>query len=70
MPRAGSPFFRPWVERVSAPVLLRLVKLPKLVPFAVMLVVLIAGIFIADIGGRWWRENEWRRRWKNRADDD
>jgi hypothetical protein len=39
------------VERVSTPALLRLVKLPKLVPFGVMLVVLIAGIFVGGIVG-------------------
>jgi hypothetical protein len=39
------------VERASAPVLLRLVKLPKLVPFVVMLAVLIAGIFVGGIVG-------------------
>jgi hypothetical protein len=34
------------------------------------IVILIIGIFIVDIGGRWWRENEWRRRWRDRDDDD
>jgi hypothetical protein len=36
----------------------------------VFIVVLIAAIFIADIAGRWWRENEWRRRWRDRKDED
>jgi hypothetical protein len=33
------------------------------------IVVLIAGIFIVDLAGRWWRENEWRRRWRDREDE-
>jgi hypothetical protein len=31
----------------------------------VFIVVLVIGIFAVDIGGRWWRENEWRRRWRD-----
>jgi hypothetical protein len=34
------------------------------------IVVLIAIIFIVDSVARWWRENEWKRRWRNRDDDD
>jgi hypothetical protein len=34
------------------------------------IVALIAIIFVADIVARWWRENEWKRRWRNRKDDD
>jgi hypothetical protein len=34
------------------------------------IVVLILGIFVTDIAGRWWRENEWRRRWRDRDDED
>jgi hypothetical protein len=30
---------------------------------------LVVAIFALDIGGRWWRENEWKRRWKRRDDD-
>jgi hypothetical protein len=33
------------------------------------IVVLIVGIFVFDIGQRWWRENEWQRRWRKRDDD-
>ena len=29
----------------------------------------IAGIFAADFVVRWWRENAWRRRWRERDDD-
>jgi len=33
------------------------------------IVVLIVGIFAFDLGKRWWRENEWQRRWRERDDD-
>jgi hypothetical protein len=35
----------------------------------VLIALLIIGIFVVDIGLRWWRENEWRRRWRNRDDE-
>jgi amino acid transporter len=34
------------------------------------IVVLIVAIFAVDIVRRWWRENEWKRRWRNRDKDD
>jgi hypothetical protein len=36
---------------------------------ALFIVVLLFVIFAVDIGSRWWRENEWRRRWRGRDDD-
>jgi hypothetical protein len=27
---------------------------------------LIVGIFVFDLIRRWWKENEWKRRWKER----
>jgi len=30
----------------------------------------IVGIFVVDIGRRWWRENEWKRRWRRRQPDE
>jgi len=36
---------------------------------AVFIAILIAGIFAVDFGLRWWRENEWRRRWRHKDDD-
>jgi hypothetical protein len=36
---------------------------------ALFIAALIVIIFAADIGGRWWRENEWRRRWRDRDDE-
>jgi hypothetical protein len=39
----------------------------------VFIVVLLVGIFVFDLGKRWWRENEWQRRWRGRGrerDDD
>jgi hypothetical protein len=32
--------------------------------------VLIFAIFAVDIISRWWRENEWRRRWRDREKED
>jgi hypothetical protein len=29
----------------------------------------IVGIFVVDLVVRWWRENAWRRRWRERDDD-
>jgi hypothetical protein len=36
---------------------------------AVFIVGLLFVIFVVDLVGRWWRENEWRRRWRERDDD-
>jgi len=30
---------------------------------------LIAGIFIFDLVRRWWKENEWKRRWREKEKD-
>jgi hypothetical protein len=35
----------------------------------VFIVVLVIAIFVFDLGRRWWRENEWQRRWRERDDD-
>jgi hypothetical protein len=35
----------------------------------VFIVVLVVGIFVFDLGRRWWRENEWQRRWRDRDDE-
>jgi len=35
----------------------------------VFIIVLLVGIFVVDLGRRWWRENEWRRRWRERDED-
>jgi len=32
----------------------------------VFIIILVVGVFAMDIGRRWWRENEWRRRWRRR----
>jgi hypothetical protein len=34
-----------------------------------IIVVLIVAIFAVDIGSRWWRENEWKRRWRQKDED-
>jgi len=36
---------------------------------AVFIVVLVVGIFAADVIRRWWRETEWKRRWHHDEDD-
>jgi hypothetical protein len=36
---------------------------------AVFIVIVLVGIFVFDIGKRWWRENEWQRRWRERDED-
>jgi hypothetical protein len=35
---------------------------------ALIITVFIIGIFAVDFVLRWWRENEWRRRWRRRND--
>jgi hypothetical protein len=35
----------------------------------VFIVLLVLGIFVFDIGRRWWRENEWQRRWRERDEE-
>jgi len=35
-----------------------------------IIVVFIVAIFAFDIGRRWWRENEWKRRWRQKDDED
>ena len=36
---------------------------------AVFIAILVVGIFVVDFIVRWWRENEWCRKWKQRDDD-
>jgi len=36
---------------------------------ALIITTLIVGIFVVDFVARWWRENEWRRRWRERDED-
>jgi hypothetical protein len=36
----------------------------------IFVVVLVVIVFAADMLFRWWRENEWRRRWKRGPQDD
>jgi len=33
-------------------------------------VLLVVGIFAGDMIRRWWRETEWKRRWRRDRDDD
>jgi len=34
------------------------------------IVVMIVAIFVVDFIRRWWRENEWKRRWRERERDE
>jgi hypothetical protein len=36
----------------------------------VFIIILVVAIFAIDIGGRWWRETEWKRRWKRRGNEE
>jgi hypothetical protein len=36
----------------------------------IFIIILIIIVFAIDIGGRWWRETEWKRRWKRPDDED
>jgi hypothetical protein len=36
---------------------------------AVFIVALLFVIFAVELVGRWWRQNEWRRRWRGRDDE-
>jgi hypothetical protein len=36
----------------------------------IFIIVLVVAIFAIDIGGRWWRETAWKRRWKGRGGQD
>jgi hypothetical protein len=36
---------------------------------ALFIAALIVVIFAVDIGARWWRQNQWRRRWRDRDDE-
>ena len=33
-------------------------------------IVLVVGIFAVDVVRRWWRETEWKRRWRRDRDDE
>jgi hypothetical protein len=36
---------------------------------ALIITIFIVAIFVIDVVARWWRENEWRRRWRERDED-
>ena len=37
---------------------------------AIFIGLLIVGIFVYEMTSFWWRQNAWRRRWKDREEDD
>jgi hypothetical protein len=39
-------------------------------PEVIFVIVLIIAIFAVDLGRRWWRENEWKRRWRRGKGED
>jgi hypothetical protein len=39
-------------------------------PEVIFVIVLLVAIFAGDFGRRWWRENEWKRRWRGGKGDD
>ncbi len=36
----------------------------------VFIAVLLVVVFVGDLVRRWWRETEWKRRWRRNGDDD
>jgi hypothetical protein len=36
----------------------------------IFVVLLIVGIFAFDVLHRWWKQNEWKRRWRDPPGDD
>jgi hypothetical protein len=35
----------------------------------VFVTAMIVVIFAVELGRQWWRENEWKRRWRNRDEE-
>ena len=33
------------------------------------IVLMIVVIFVYDLARRWWKQNEWKRRWREREED-
>jgi hypothetical protein len=36
----------------------------------IFIVVLVVGVFAADLTRRWWRETAWKRRWRREDDSE
>jgi len=36
----------------------------------IVIAVLVLGVFVYDIGKRWWMENEWKRQRRSRDDNE
>jgi len=39
-------------------------------PEVIFVIVLIVAIFAGDLARRWWRETEWKRRWRGGKGED
>jgi hypothetical protein len=35
----------------------------------ILIAAMIVVIFVVEFGRRWWRETEWKRRWRDRDED-
>jgi hypothetical protein len=44
--------------------------LPMQVDSTLFVVVMVVGIFAVDMLRRWWKETEWKRRWRRDRDDE
>jgi hypothetical protein len=42
----------------------------QVAPEVIFVIVLVEVVFAVEPGRRWWRENEWKRRWRRGKDDD
>jgi len=42
----------------------------QVAPEVIFVIVLPVAIFAFDLGKRWWRENEWKRRWRRGEDEE
>ena len=46
-----------------------MISFSLLVESILFIIVLLVGIFVFDLGRRWWQQNEWQRRWREKDDD-
>ena len=61
--------FLNWAKSIALGALNGVVKVALFVVL-VIIVLMIVGIFVVDLARRWWRENEWKRRWKEREKEE
>jgi hypothetical protein len=39
-------------------------------PEVIFVIVLLVAVFVGDLAQRWWRETEWKRRWRGGKGDE